>query len=381
MGDQQPAGPDHDRSDDPVFRSALFQAPGRPRPLARRLAIHNRVVRRIRQFLEEEQFNETPVPPVGPVTASAEETPTVFVLDHCGELAFASQSGQFQLDAMLARGFPAVWCESESLRREWQTDERHLTSFKLVEAERQNLTLGQLCDLMEKLLKTVAADLGADLLGGRHVTRLDRMLNLDHPRMTYREALAALNSRGWSIPFGGDLHRDAEATLIRYCGNQPCLVTHWPTEMKLFNVQTDPADAAVTLSVEYILPFAGETMDGAVHESDPEILEQRLQACRLFRQLGEQARDFARARVAIRSSNKNQPPATELAAHFQVGILKAFAHYVGLFAGKPTQRAGFGLGVGRLLQYLMGLQSIQDAVICPVDRKSLHSLHKRAAVA
>ena len=33
-----------------AFQSAMFSAPGRPRPLARRLAIHNRVVGALREF-------------------------------------------------------------------------------------------------------------------------------------------------------------------------------------------------------------------------------------------------------------------------------------------------------------------------------------------
>ena len=69
-----------------VQKSAMFDPPGRPRPLARRLAIHNRVVRTIRGFFEERSFHEIPV------------------------TALADHTARVQLDGMIVSGFPKVWC-------------------------------------------------------------------------------------------------------------------------------------------------------------------------------------------------------------------------------------------------------------------------------
>ena len=87
----------------PRLQSARFQFPGRPLPLARRLAVHNRVVRRIRNFMEERLFNEIPVPALNAATRSWEAT------------------GRHYLDSMIAKGFPAVWCESECLPQEYES--------------------------------------------------------------------------------------------------------------------------------------------------------------------------------------------------------------------------------------------------------------------
>lgn len=254
----------------PISHSALFVPPGRPRPLARRLAIHNRVVRRIRSFLEENRFQEVPLPALSP--------------------------GLDQLDAMITRGFPAVWCEGESTRGNRAPDDRHLRSFKLIEAVGCGLDLGALCDLQETLLKTVAADLSADLLGGRQVTRLDRTVTLRHPRLTYAEALCILAGRGWTLADGQALPPAVEETLIRHCDNLPVMVTHWPVRLKPHLAVAPQGTRAAAVSVKYLLPYAGETMDGGVRPGEP-------------------------------------------------------------------QRAGFGLGVARLLQFLMGLGSITDAAI------------------
>ena len=125
----------------PIPQAAGFSCPGRPRPLARRLAIHNRVLRQIRDFLDGNGFNEVPVSALAPVNTACEAVDPSFVVDHCGHLAFARQSAQLDLDGMIAQGFPSVWCESESLRREWKADERHLTGFKLIEAEQKEMIM------------------------------------------------------------------------------------------------------------------------------------------------------------------------------------------------------------------------------------------------
>jgi aspartyl/asparaginyl-tRNA synthetase len=260
-----------------VHKAAMFNPPGRPRPLARRLAIHNRVVHTIRRFFREKGFHEIPV------------------------TALADHPARVQLDGMILSGFQKVWCESELLPRRGRQEPRHLRGFKLMEAAGLDLSLDDLTDLQEDLLKAVGLNLGADLLGGRDVTRLDRMLHTSHPRLTYRKALEVLAKRGCSLSFGDELHPDAEATLTRFCGNLPFMVTHLPVNRKPAGVLADPADPETTVSVEYILPYSGITMEGTVRPDDP-------------------------------------------------------------------IRAGFSLGLGHLLQYVMGLGSVMDTLIDPMDR-------------
>ena len=267
----QPSAHDH------VQRSAMFHAPGRPRPLARRLAIHNRVVQTIRRFFEDRSFHEIPV------------------------TAMADHPARTQLDGMVLNGFPNVWCESELLPSRGRREPRHLRGFKLMEASGQDLSLDDLTDLQEDLLKAVALNLGADLLGGRDVTRLDRILHVSHPRITYRQALDILATRGCSINFGDELPAEAEATLSRFCGNLPFMVTHLPTGLDDGLALTDSADESTTQSATYILPYSGITMKSRVRVGDPPI-------------------------------------------------------------------AGFSLGLGNLLQYLMGLESVMDTLIDPMDR-------------
>ncbi len=257
---------------DPVpVRSTVFLPPGRPRSVARRLAIHNRVLGRIRHFLTERGFQEVPV--------------------HAGDV-------RGQLDAMVSAGFPAVWGETNGQGPEPRETQNSLPRFKLITAVGTGLDLDDLGDLMEALLKDVTGSLGAELLGGRHVTRLDRTLHAPHPRLRHSEAVAAVGVRGWDVAPHEDLPLQVEAALVRHCSNLPVLVTHWPAGLK-----NGLADAApgVAARVKYLVPYAGEVMDG------------------------------------------------------------------GSWSGKPD-RAGFALGVDRLLQYLMGLGSVADTRIMPAAK-------------
>ncbi|MBK8167210.1 MAG: hypothetical protein IPK64_14815 [bacterium] len=258
----------------PAFpTAAMFEAPGRPRPLARRLAIHNRVVRRIRAFFEDEGFHEMPV------------------------TALADHPAHVQLEGMLALGFEAVWCESEIMPPGGRCEPKHLRGFKLMEAARTGLDLGGLASLQRDLLRHVAADLGADLLGGRDVTRLDRMLRCEHPCLGFDEALAVLRTKGWDLDPGQPLHMAAKATLLRHCGNLPVQLLRQPRHHCLQGTAAAPA-AVCPDTVEYLLPWAGVAMEGEAR------------------------------------------------------------------SGRGT----FSLDLGRLLQYLMGLEKVTDTLIDPMDR-------------
>ncbi len=258
--------------------SVMFEAPGRPRPLARRLAIHNRVVRRIRDFFLDEGYHEMPV------------------------TALADHPARVQLEGMLALGFDAVWCESEILPPGGRLEPKHLRGFKQMEAARADLSLEELAAVQGDLLRFVAADLGADLLGGRDVTRLDRMLRCDHPVLEYADALAVLRTKGWDLHPGQPLHMAAKATLLRHCGNLPVQVLRQPRPHLLEGTAAAPAPA-IREGVEYILPYAGVTMEGEVQND---------------------------------------------------------ASLVG--------RGHLSLDLGRLLQYLMGLEKVTDTLIDPMDR-------------
>ena len=241
-----------------------------------RIEIHNRVVHRIREFLREQGYVEVPVPELTPATGSCEVVDSMFSMDYFGALAFPRQTGQLYLEEVVALGMNAVYCEGESLRKEWKLDERHLTEFKLIEIERRDMSLDELCDFEERLLKDAASAVAEEHVGAANMARIDRMLRSPHPRITYCEAVDVLNARGLAVAFGDDLGRAEEAALIDHAGGLPIHVTHFPESLKFFNMKIDRGDPAVVECVDYILPLAGETFGGSLREPDVDILRRRL---------------------------------------------------------------------------------------------------------
>lgn len=260
----------------PRFQSAMFQFPGRPLSLARRLAVYNRVKRILRTFMEEQCFNEVPAPAHG--------------------------VGSY-LGGMIDRGFPAVWSEC-------QTDEGGVDSKSYSEVHPRSevivimgagLDEDALLRLQQDLLHTVVAQLSADLLGGRQITRLDRVLTCEHPHMEYGHLREILAGRGRSIQPGEVPDRDAEAALARYCNNQPVMVTGIPTSMAADEMNEGLISGPDAEYQACILPYSGLTIVGSVIPGE-------------------------------------------------------------------NSRGGLALNLGRLLQFLMGLESADDTMISPRPR-------------
>ncbi len=352
----------------------------KPLTIEQRIRVHNAVVHRIRDFLKEEGYVEVPVPELTAATGSCEVVDSMFSLDYFGTIAFPRQTGQLYLEEVVAGGMPRVYCEGESLRKEWKIDERHLTEFKLIETEQCDMSLDELCDFQEQLLKDVATHMHPDLLGWQNMARVDRVARAEHPRLTYREALGALNRHGFSLAFGDDLDNEAEAALIRYCDELPVQVTHFPESIKFFNMKLDRRDPQVVECVDYLLPYAGETFGGSVREHDYTILQRRLQTGTMYKHLMTRAQEFARQRSLSLPADEQAAVCEELTARSREGITNAFESYLGLFKDRVIERAGFGLGVARLLQFLLGIDSIKAAVVFPMDRSRFGGLGQSVQV-
>ena len=118
---------------------------------------------------------------------------------------------------------------------------------------------GQLEEFLEAMVKAAAASLDADLIGGANVTRLDQSIACAHVRLPYRKALRIVNGRGWALPLGDEIPREAQATLIRFCGLRPVQLLMLPGQPRPSALDDD--DPAVpSRAVCALLPLAGEVL-------------------------------------------------------------------------------------------------------------------------
>ena len=174
-------------------------------------------------------------------------------------------------------------------------------------------------------------------------------VTLPFPRMTYTQAVDKLNSIGHTLSSGQDLSGDHEKALGESI-NGPFFVTHYPREIKFFNMKSDPTDANKVLSCDLLVPGYGEIVGASEREDDHDILQMKLNRFALDRFADGEKRISDLNALGIRSPED---------------LEQAFDWYLDLRKSRGVPHAGFGLGFERLVQWVCGLNSIMDATEYP----------------
>jgi len=242
------------------------------------LRIRNEVEKSIRDFFYDRDFVliDSPI-----LTANAAEgTSTLFETDYFGEKAFLSQSGQLYLEPAAA-SFGRVYCFGPTFRAEKSKTRRHLMEFWMVEPEVAFLEFDGLQELAEEFVEYLvgrAMDRCAEELKvlERDLTKLENVKR-PFPRITYRDAIELLKSKGMPANFGDDIGGDEE-TVIANSFNAPVIITRYPAAIKAFYMQPDPEDPTLALGMDMIAPEGyGEIIGGSQRIHDHDLLLQRIQ--------------------------------------------------------------------------------------------------------
>jgi len=145
--------------------------------------------------------------------------------------------------------------------------------------------------------------------------------------MPYSDAFDALkkSNENFSTPpkFGESLKREHELWLCKHCGDQPVFVTHFPAAQKPFYMKRD---GDVALCFDLLVPNLGELVGGSLREDNAKLLEQKLT---------------------------------------EIGALEQLKWYLQLRRWGHAPMGGFGIGVERLMQYLLGIPHIRDCLPFP----------------
>jgi asparaginyl-tRNA synthetase len=286
------------------------------------------------------------------MSGSCENPLTMFQLKYYDRSAFLAQSAQLQLEIIIGLLGRPAYTLSSSFRGEDYTEDatskRRLTEFTLVEAEGPHWTLDTLCDVQERLLgcviDVVLNRVEADLvrLGGS----VDRLQALRPPysRITHAAACEVLLERGFAAPADGpdewDFTMREERELLAHAGGRPLFLTGHPHRIKYFNMV---ADGAWARSVDLLAPPLGEICGGGARESDPARVRSQLMSSRMLqriRQIGGDESEF----------------------DWYLGFLEQ--------PGLPA-RAGFGLGLERLVGFLIGTDDILSCIEFPATDRHL----------
>jgi aspartyl/asparaginyl-tRNA synthetase len=286
-----------------------------------------------------------------------------------GDLAFLRQTGQLYLEDVVIRGLEKAYCEGQSFRKEPASgDGRHLCEFRLIEIEKRHMDLQELIDSEVRMLRYIIDHLNPQLFDEAALERLHAEVEGTIPVVTYREALTILDRLGQHLEFGDDMGRREEQLLVHEFGKGALAIIQHPTDIKFFNMLVTRDDPSVVDSCDLILRDAGETFGSSVRDTDADSMRTRLHSKPMYRYMLDRATSFAAesARLYDYSPERERQEAERIAAN----IDRSFEEYFALVKSNPVPRAGYGLGVARLFHYILGTESIDQAVTYPVTRQT-----------
>jgi asparaginyl-tRNA synthetase len=292
------------------------------------LRIRHEIIRACRNFFDERGFVLVDAPIFTP--NACEGTTTLFQTDYFDEKAYLTQSGQLYSEATAA-AFGKVYCFGPTFRAEKSKTRRHLMEFWMVEPEVAFAELSDMMDLAEeflsfivqRVLETRKADLA---VLERDTSKLERVV-APFPRVLYEEAVSLLQKKGNPIQIGDDFGGDEE-TLLSNEFDRPAIVHRYPSAIKAFYMQHDPARPELALCMDVLAPEGyGEIIGGGqrIHEYD---------------------------KLMARIKEHKLPE-------------EAFRWYLDLRRYGSVPHAGFGMGIERVVAWICGLDHVRETIPFP----------------
>ena len=300
----------------------------RSQDLVATFRIKAELLRAVREFFDREDVLEV-TPPILSGNA-AEGGAEAFQIDYFGRSGYLSQTAQLYLEALI---FPneRVYALTPSFRAEKSRTPRHLTEFWNLEVELAWCDLAGLLDFEERMVVAVAGWLAerrpAELKAlGRPPEELTA-LAAPFPRLTYAEAIDRLAAQGFPVRWGSDLGT-AEERALTIEEKTPVFLTHFPKELKAFYMLRSPGDPRTVEAADLLAPEGyGEMIGGSCRETDLGRLTERLTA--------------SGANVA------------------------EYDWYLDLRRHGSVPHAGFGLGVERMLRWILRREHIRETTPFP----------------
>jgi asparaginyl-tRNA synthetase len=300
------------------------------------LGVRHEVIRAVRDYFDSHGFTLVDTPIFTP--AACEGTTTLFEVNYFeDEKAYLAQSGQLYNEAT-AMAFGKVYCFGPTFRAEKSKTRRHLTEFWMVEPEMAYATLEDVKRVGEEMIVFVVGRVlekrRAELKAlERDVSKLEA-IQAPFPRMSYDDAVKFLQSKGSEIQWGGDFGGTDE-TLLSQEHDRPLMVDGYPSSVKAFYMQPDPARPEVALCVDVLAPEGyGEIIGGGQRIHDYDLLVRRIEEHKLPKQ--------------------------------------AFDWYLDLRKFGSVPHGGFGMGIERCVAWICGLEHIRETTAFP---RMLYRLH------
>lgn len=296
--------------------------------------VQSEIQRAIREYLRGQDFTEIRTPKL--LAAATEGGAEVFKMDYFGKEATLAQSPQFYKQMMVGV-FERVFEIAPVYRAEPSATTRHMTEYISIDAEMGFVELADIQTLLSGILNAVIADVWQFCEGQLNEWAATKPVVLEHiPSMS----MAAIHEEyskatGENTVGEKDLRPEEERWVCDYAaknlGSEAIFVTDWPaSEMKFYHkAQAKHPEFAD----RFDLLFRGvEIATGSMREHRHDVLIKQL--------------------VAMAGGDPEAP---------------GFKYFLmAMQAGMPPH-GGFGMGLERLTQKIIGLNNVKEASLFPRD--------------
>ncbi len=307
------------------------------RPEKRRaiFKIRSKMFKFCTEFFDKEGFTiiQTPKLTVAGVESGAELFPVVYFERE----AFLSQSPQIYKQMMVAAGFERVFEIGPVFRAEKSHTTRHLTEFTGVDFEMGFISgPDDVMDEIEEMIKYIIKRLNEECKQELQMWGIDVKVPKKIPRITMVEAKKLLAAKGKKLPAEDDLDAEGEKQLGEIVKEkfkeEFVFVTLYPAKKRPFYHMMPANDKSVTLSYDLIWNGV-EIATGSQREHRYEVLK---------KQAAEKGVD-----------------------------LDAMRDYANIFKYGCPPHGGVGLGLDRMVEQLLKLDNIREAILLPRDTERL----------
>jgi aspartyl-tRNA synthetase len=293
--------------------------------------IESEVLRSFRDFFSKSGFIEVITPKV--VATATEGGTALFPITYFEREAFLNQSPQLYKQMLMSAGLDRVFEIGPIFRAEEHDTRRHLNEAISIDVEVSFADEADVMALLEEAVAKAYRDVAERCEKDLEALGIDLAVpKTPFKRVTYTEALEIANDgRAAKIEWGDDLDTEAEKAIGSAIGEH-YFMTEWPTVIKPYYTLPFEDRPEISRGFDLMHPSM-ELASGAQRVHDPDLLAEKIR---------RQGLDPEGFEFYLRAFRFGMPP-----------------------------HAGWGLGLGRVVLTMLGLENIRDAVLFPRDRRRL----------
>jgi len=291
--------------------------------------IRSHMVKAVRDFLSANGCLEIATPKI--VATATEGGTALFPIAYFDREAFLNQSPQLYKQMMMASGMDRVYEIGPIFRAEEHATRKHLNEATSIDVELSFATQEDAMILLENTISYVYTHVKENCASQLKVLNIDLQVpKTPFRRVPYIEAIAIAKTSPECahLEVGDDLDTAAEHVIGEALGEHYFIVD-WPTKVRAFYSQA--------------------------YDDKPEV-------CKAF--------DLMHPRMELSSGAQREHRVDQLTKNLEDRDLNpdSFQFYLDSFRFGMPPHAGWGLGAERLLQTMLNLNNVREAVLFPRDR-------------